>query len=121
LCKCIEQIKPYPLSRLQQSGILQAKSLAEYAKIDWRKSRCSMDINRVCSGNDQVRFDMIFQTICFQILRLSLLFEIFEAFRQKRIELLEKHCVEMEFRKSSFISINKEFGVYIQCWWEKKR
>jgi argininosuccinate synthase len=91
----------YPLS-VSAERILQAKSLAEYAK--------SIDAKAVAhgstgAGNDQVRFDMIFQTIVPDIEIITPIRDL-KLSRQEEIEYLKKHGVSMNFEKAAY-SINK--------------
>ncbi|MFD2036648.1 argininosuccinate synthase [Belliella marina] len=91
----------YPLS-VSAERILQAKTLAEYAK----------KINAKCvahgstgAGNDQVRFDMIFQTIIPDIEIITPIRDL-KLSREAEIEYLKKHGVSMNFEKAAY-SINK--------------
>lgn len=91
----------YPLS-VSAERILQAKSLAEYAK--------SIDAKAVAhgstgAGNDQVRFDMIFQTIVPDIEIITPIRDL-KLSRAEEIEYLKKHGVAMNFEKAAY-SINK--------------
>jgi len=91
----------YPLS-VSAERILQAKSLAEYAK--------SIDAKAVAhgstgAGNDQVRFDMIFQTIVPDIEIITPIRDL-KLSRAQEIEYLKKHGVSMNFEKAAY-SINK--------------
>jgi argininosuccinate synthase len=91
----------YPLS-VSAERILQAKSLAEYAK-----SICAKAVahGSTGAGNDQVRFDMIFQTIVPDIEIITPIRDL-KLSRQEEIEYLKKHGVEMNFEKAAY-SINK--------------
>jgi len=91
----------YPLS-VSAERILQAKSLAEYAKSIGAKSVAHGSTG---AGNDQVRFDMIFQTIVPDIEIITPIRDL-KLSRQEEIEYLKKHGVEMNFEKAAY-SINK--------------
>ncbi len=91
----------YPLS-VSAERILQAKTLADYAKSIGAKAVAHGSTG---AGNDQVRFDMIFQTI---IPNIEIITPIRDQklSRQEEIEYLKKHGVEMNFEKAAY-SINK--------------
>ena len=91
----------YPLS-VSAERILQAKSLAEYAKSIRAKSVAHGSTG---AGNDQVRFDMIFQTIVPDIEIITPIRDL-KLSRQEEIEYLKKHGVSMNFEKAAY-SINK--------------
>lgn len=91
----------YPLS-VSAERILQAKSLAEYAKSIGAKSVAHGSTG---AGNDQVRFDMIFQTIVPDIEIITPIRDL-KLSRQEEIDYLKKHGVEMNFEKAAY-SINK--------------
>jgi len=91
----------YPLS-VSAERILQAKSLAEYAKSIGAKSVAHGSTG---AGNDQVRFDMIFQTIIPDIEIITPIRDL-KLSRQEEIEYLKKHGVSMNFEKAAY-SINK--------------
>lgn len=91
----------YPLS-VSAERILQAKSLAEYAKSIGAKSVAHGSTG---AGNDQVRFDMIFQTIVPDIEIITPIRDL-KLSRQEEIEYLKKHGVSMNFEKAAY-SINK--------------
>ncbi|GAA5028552.1 argininosuccinate synthase [Marivirga lumbricoides] len=91
----------YPLS-VSAERVFQALAIAHYAK--------EIGVNTVVhgstgAGNDQVRFDMVLQTIipCIEIItpirdnKLS---------REEEIQFLKSHNVEMDFAKAQY-SINK--------------
>ncbi|WP_162051305.1 argininosuccinate synthase [Pontibacter pamirensis] len=91
----------YPLS-VSAERVTQALAIANYAK--------TIDADYVAhgstgAGNDQVRFDMIFQAIIPEV-------EIITPIRDKKlsreeeIEYLKQHGVEMDFKKAQY-SINK--------------
>jgi argininosuccinate synthase len=91
----------YPLS-VSAERILQAKSLAEYAKSIGAKAVAHGSTG---AGNDQVRFDMIFQTIVPDIEIITPIRDL-KLSRQDEIEYLKKHGVSMNFEKAAY-SINK--------------
>ncbi|WP_439475369.1 argininosuccinate synthase [Algoriphagus formosus] len=91
----------YPLS-VSAERILQAKSLADYAKSIGAKAVAHGSTG---AGNDQVRFDMIFQTIIPDIEIITPIRDL-KLSRQEEIEYLKKHGVEMNFEKAAY-SINK--------------
>lgn len=91
----------YPLS-VSAERILQAKALAEHAK----------SIGATCvahgstgAGNDQVRFDMIFQTILPDVEIITPIRDL-KLSREEEINFLKKHGVSMNFEKAAY-SINK--------------
>ncbi|SHM72441.1 argininosuccinate synthase [Cyclobacterium lianum] len=91
----------YPLS-VSAERILQAKALAEYAK--------SIGANCVAhgstgAGNDQVRFDMIFQTILSDVEIITPIRDL-KLSREAEISFLKQHGVSMNFEKAAY-SINK--------------
>lgn len=91
----------YPLS-VSAERILQAKTLAEYAKKVGAKSIAHGSTG---AGNDQVRFDMIFQTIVPDIEIITPIRDL-KLSREEEIEYLKKHGVSMNFDKAKY-SINK--------------
>ena len=91
----------YPLS-VSAERILQAKSLAEYAKSIGAKAVAHGSTG---AGNDQVRFDMIFQTIVPDIEIITPIRDL-KISRQEEIEYLKKHGVSMNFEKAAY-SVNK--------------
>jgi argininosuccinate synthase len=91
----------YPLS-VSAERILQAKSLAEYTKSIGAKAVAHGSTG---AGNDQVRFDMIFQTIVPDIEIITPIRDL-KLSRQEEIEYLKKHGVSMNFEKAAY-SINK--------------
>jgi argininosuccinate synthase len=91
----------YPLS-VSAERILQAKSLAEYAKSIGAKAVAHGSTG---AGNDQVRFDMIFQTIVPDIEIITPIRDL-KLSRQEEIEYLKKHGVSMNFEKAAY-SVNK--------------
>ncbi|MCH7396895.1 argininosuccinate synthase [Belliella sp. DSM 107340] len=91
----------YPLS-VSAERILQAKTLAEYAKNIGAKCVAHGSTG---AGNDQVRFDMIFQTIVPDIEIITPIRDL-KLSREAEIEYLKKHGVSMNFEKAAY-SINK--------------
>jgi len=91
----------YPLS-VSAERILQAKSLAEHAKSIGVKAIAHGSTG---AGNDQVRFDMIFQTIVPDIEIITPIRDL-KISRQEEIEYLKKQGVSMNFEKAAY-SINK--------------
>ena len=91
----------YPLS-VSAERILQAKTLAEYAKKIGAKSVAHGSTG---AGNDQVRFDMIFQTIVPDIEIITPIRDL-KLSREQEIDYLKKHGVTMNFEKAKY-SINK--------------
>jgi argininosuccinate synthase len=91
----------YPLS-VSAERILQAKTLAEYAKKIGAKSVAHGSTG---AGNDQVRFDMIFHTIVPDIEIITPIRDL-KLSREEEIAYLKKHGVSMNFEKAAY-SINK--------------
>lgn len=91
----------YPLS-VSAERIYQAVSLAEYAK--------SIDAKYIAhgstgAGNDQVRFDLIFQLIAPEIKIITPIRDQ-QLTRQEEIEYLSKYGVDINWKKAQY-SINK--------------
>lgn len=91
----------YPLS-VSAERILQAKTLAEHAKNIGAKCIAHGSTG---AGNDQVRFDMIFQTIIPDIEIITPIRDL-KLSREAEIEYLKTHGVHMNFEKAAY-SINK--------------
>ncbi len=91
----------YPLS-VSAERILQAKSLAEYAK---GIGATAVAHGSTGAGNDQVRFDMIFQTILPEAEIITPIRDL-KLTREEEIAYLKKHGVGMNFEKAAY-SINK--------------
>lgn len=91
----------YPLS-VSAERILQAKTLAEYAKNIGAKCVAHGSTG---AGNDQVRFDMIFQTIIPDIEIITPIRDL-KLSREEEIQYLKKHGINMNFEKAAY-SINK--------------
>ena len=91
----------YPLS-VSAERIVQAIEIVNYAK--------SIDANYIAhgstgAGNDQVRFDMIFQIIAPEIEIITPIRDK-QLSRQEEIEYLKQNGVEMNWEKSKY-SVNK--------------
>lgn len=91
----------YPLS-VSAERIVQAKSIAEYAK--------SIEAEAVAhgstgAGNDQVRFDMIFQILAPEVEIITPIRDL-KLSRQAEIDYLKTHGVSMNFEKAAY-SVNK--------------
>jgi argininosuccinate synthase len=91
----------YPLS-VSAERILQAKALAEYAKM---MHATSIAHGSTGAGNDQVRFDMIFQTIIPEVEIITPIRDL-KLSREEEIAYLKKHGILMDFDKATY-SINK--------------
>lgn len=91
----------YPLS-VSAERILQAKTLAEYAKTIGAKCVAHGSTG---AGNDQVRFDMIFQILVPEIEIITPIRDL-QLSREKEIDYLKKHGVSMNFDKAAY-SVNK--------------
>ena len=91
----------YPLS-VSAERIIQAIEIVEYAK--------SIDAKYIAhgstgAGNDQVRFDMIFQTLAPEIEIITPIREQ-KLTRQEEIDYLKAHGIDMSWDKAKY-SINK--------------
>ncbi|KAA5547786.1 argininosuccinate synthase [Adhaeribacter rhizoryzae] len=91
----------YPLS-VSAERVYQALAIARYAK--------EIDADYVAhgstgAGNDQVRFDMIFNIMIPDIQILTPIRDL-KLSRQEEIDFLKQHGVEMNFEKAAY-SINK--------------
>lgn len=91
----------YPLS-VSAERILQAKTLAEHAK---KTGAAAIAHGSTGAGNDQVRFDMIFQTIIPDVEIITPIRDL-KLGREEEIDYLKKHGVSMNFEKATY-SINK--------------
>jgi len=91
----------YPLS-VSAERILQAKSIAEYAKTIGAKAIAHGSTG---AGNDQVRFDMIFQILVPEVEIITPIRDL-KLSRQEEIDYLKKHGVSMNFEKAAY-SVNK--------------
>ncbi len=91
----------YPIS-VSSERISQATAVAEYAK--------KLNADYLChgstgAGNDQVRFDMIFQIIAPQIEIIALIRDK-RLSREEEIEYLRENGVDFDFKKAEY-SINQ--------------
>ncbi|MGJ3233904.1 argininosuccinate synthase [Marivirga sp.] len=91
----------YPLS-VSTERIVQAQALAQYAK---EIGADALAHGSTGAGNDQVRFDMIFQTLLPDIEIITPIRDL-KLSREQEIDFLKKQGVEMDFEKSKY-SINK--------------
>lgn len=91
----------YPLS-VSAERIVQAIEIAEYAK---KIGATYIAHGSTGAGNDQVRFDMIFQILVPDI-RIITPIRDRQLSRQEEIEYLQKNGVDMSWEKSKY-SINK--------------
>jgi argininosuccinate synthase len=91
----------YPLS-VSAERIVQAKSIAEYAKSIGAQAVAHGSTG---AGNDQVRFDMIFQILIPEVEIITPIRDL-KLSRQEEIDYLKKHCVSMNFEKAAY-SVNK--------------
>jgi argininosuccinate synthase len=91
----------YPLS-VSAERIVQAKSIAEYAKSIGAEAVAHGSTG---AGNDQVRFDMIFQILAPEVEIITPIRDL-KLSRQEEIDYLKKHGVSMNFEKAAY-SVNK--------------
>ena len=91
----------YPLS-VSAERIVQAKSIAEYAKSIGAQAVAHGSTG---AGNDQVRFDMIFQILAPEVEIITPIRDL-KLSRQEEIDYLKKHGVTMNFEKAAY-SVNK--------------
>jgi argininosuccinate synthase len=91
----------YPLS-VSAERIVQAKSIADYAKSIGAQAVAHGSTG---AGNDQVRFDMIFQILIPEVEIITPIRDL-KLSRQEEIEYLKKHGVSMNFEKAAY-SVNK--------------
>jgi len=91
----------YPLS-VSAERIVQAKSIAEYAKSIGAQAVAHGSTG---AGNDQVRFDMIFQILAPEVEIITPIRDL-KLSRQEEIDYLKKHRVSMNFEKAAY-SVNK--------------
>jgi argininosuccinate synthase len=91
----------YPLS-VSAERIVQAKSIAEYAKSIGAQAVAHGSTG---AGNDQVRFDMIFQILIPEVEIITPIRDL-KLSRQEEIDYLKKHGVSMNFEKAAY-SVNK--------------
>ena len=91
----------YPLS-VSAERIVQAKSIAEYAKSIGAQAVAHGSTG---AGNDQVRFDMIFQILAPEVEIITPIRDL-KLSRQEEIDYLKTHGVAMNFEKAAY-SVNK--------------
>ena len=91
----------YPLS-VSAERVFQAIEVAEYAK---KIGAIYIAHGSTGAGNDQVRFDMIFQTLVPDIKIITPIRDL-KLSRQEEIAFLKKHNVDMPWATSQY-SINK--------------
>ncbi|WP_194775966.1 argininosuccinate synthase [Pararhodonellum marinum] len=91
----------YPLS-VSAERILQAKAIANHAK---KIQAGAIAHGSTGAGNDQVRFDMIFQTILPDVEIITPIRDL-KLSREAEIAYLKEHGVSMNFEKAAY-SINK--------------
>ncbi len=91
----------YPLS-VSAERIVQAKSIAEYALSIGAQAVAHGSTG---AGNDQVRFDMIFQILAPEVEIITPIRDL-KLSRQEEIDYLKKHGVSMNFEKAAY-SVNK--------------
>ena len=91
----------YPLS-VSAERIVQAKAIAEHAK---KIQATAIAHGSTGAGNDQVRFDMIFQTIHPEAEIITPIRDL-KLSREQEISFLKEHGVTMNFEKAAY-SINK--------------
>ncbi|SNR79741.1 argininosuccinate synthase [Lutibacter flavus] len=91
----------YPLS-VSAERVFQAIEVVEYAK---KINAKYIAHGSTGAGNDQVRFDMIFQTLAPNIEIITPIRDL-KLSRQEEIEYLEKHGVDYPWSKAKY-SINK--------------
>ncbi|KEO75858.1 argininosuccinate synthase [Anditalea andensis] len=91
----------YPLS-VSAERIVQAKAIAEHAK---KINAAAIAHGSTGAGNDQVRFDMIFQTIHPAAEIITPIRDL-KLSREEEISFLKEHGVQMNFEKAAY-SINK--------------
>ncbi|MDB5026246.1 MAG: argG [Mucilaginibacter sp.] len=91
----------YPLS-VSAERVSQATAIANYAK---QIGAEYVAHGSTGAGNDQVRFDMIFNILIPQVEILTPIRDL-KLSREQEIEYLKKHDVEMNFEKAKY-SINK--------------
>ncbi len=91
----------YPIS-VSSERISQASAVAEYAKQIGADYLCHGSTG---AGNDQVRFDMIFNIVAPDIKVIALIREK-RLTREEEIEYLRSHGVDFDFKKAEY-SINQ--------------
>jgi argininosuccinate synthase len=91
----------YPLS-VSAERMIQAITVAEYAK---QIGATAVAHGSTGAGNDQVRFDMVFQTMIPQAEIITPIRDL-KLSREAEINFLKEHNVNMNFEKAAY-SINK--------------
>jgi argininosuccinate synthase len=91
----------YPLS-VSAERVFQAKAIAEYAA---EQGAEYIAHGSTGAGNDQIRFDIIFQTLCPDVEILTPIRDL-SLSREEEIQYLIDHGVERDWRKSVY-SINQ--------------
>lgn len=91
----------YPLS-VSAERIVQAKTIADYVKTIGAQAVAHGSTG---AGNDQVRFDMIFQILVPDAEIITPIRDL-KLSRQQEIDYLKKHGVSMNFEKAAY-SVNK--------------
>jgi argininosuccinate synthase len=91
----------YPLS-VSAERVTQATAIAEYAK---KIGADYVAHGSTGAGNDQVRFDMIFNILCPNVGIITPIRDL-KLSREAEIEYLKSHGVEFNFEKAAY-SINK--------------
>ncbi|MGB0166793.1 MAG: argininosuccinate synthase domain-containing protein, partial [Luteibaculum sp.] len=91
----------YPLSVSAERNH-QAIALVEYAQL---LGVSAIAHGSTAAGNDQVRFDMVFQTLAPELEILTPIRDL-QLSREEEIEFLQKNGVDISFRKAKY-SINK--------------
>ncbi len=91
----------YPLS-VSAERMSQALAVAEYAAAH---GISTVAHGSTAAGNDQVRFDLVLQTLLPEVKILTPIREL-QLSRQQEIDYLRSHGVEMDFTKAAY-SINK--------------
>lgn len=91
----------YPLS-VSAERTIQAKSIADYAK---NINADAVAHGSTGAGNDQVRFDVIFNILCPNIEIITPIRDL-KLSREAEIEFLKENQVEMNFEKAMY-SVNK--------------
>ncbi len=91
----------YPLS-VSAERTIQAQEIAKYAI---ETGADAIAHGSTGAGNDQVRFDLIFQVMCPNVEIITPIRDL-SLSREEEIEFLKSHGYDMEFRKAQY-SVNK--------------
>ena len=91
----------YPLS-VSAERMIQAITVADYAK---QIATTAVAHGSTGAGNDQVRFDMVFQTMI-PLVEIITPIRDLKLSREAEIKFLKEHAVEINFEKAAY-SINK--------------